>query len=251
MRTKIKLILAAACGVLALMGAQTAGAAVLNGSFEVNGGNGQLGVNTSATDWSVPSVSYTFLFGPGTADTTGATGQYGSLGLWGPGNGVNNNLPATSPDGGYYIAQDSAFQQGALTQTISGLTPGHQYNVGFWWAAAQQQNFRGATYSEWNVSLGGSPVQSTGYANIADQGFSGWQYQSFTFTADATSDVLSFLANGGPTVPSLPPFALLDGVSLTASSPVPEPSTAVAGSLVLLPVGASLLRRLASRRPKA
>jgi hypothetical protein len=105
---------------------------VTNGGFESNGGNGQLGYNTSATGWSVPAPpgSYTFLFNPqsstvsGTsADNSGAPGQYGSLSLWGPGNDSVNGL-TLSPNGGAFIAQDSAFQDGALTQTISGLSVG-------------------------------------------------------------------------------------------------------------------------------
>ena len=49
---------------------------------------------------------------------------------------------------------------------------------------------------------------------------SGWSLEAFDFIATAASEVLSFLAVGSPAA-NLPPFALLDGVSLTA---VPEPS---------------------------
>jgi hypothetical protein len=196
---------------------------VVNGDFESNGGNGQIGFNTSATGWSVPAPpgSYTFLYAPGTADTTGANGQYGFNGIWGPGNGSNNGLPAASPTGGYFIAQDSAFQQGAISQTINGLTPGNSYTVSFWWAASQQEFFNGATQSQWQVSLG-SQTQSTAFASIPNHGFSGWMSQSFTYTATNSSEVLSFFANGSPQVP---PFALLDGVTLNANSSVPEPGT--------------------------
>ncbi len=45
-------------------------------------------------------------------------------------------------------------------------------------------------------------------------------YQTFNFTADNTSDVLSFLAVGTPN--GEPPFSLLDGVSVQAA---PEPGT--------------------------
>ncbi len=212
---------------------------VTNGSFESNGGNGQFNFTTTATGWSVPSPGYTFLFAPGTADTSGATGQYGFLALWGPGNGAANGLPATSPDGGYYIAQDSDFQPGALSQTITGLTPGHSYTVGFWWAAAQQYQFDGPTYDAWIVSLGSSS-QTTATVNIPSHGFSGWMYQSFTLTADNTSDVLSFFATGGPSS-GVPPFALLDGVTLTETTPEP-------GTLALL--GSGLLGGLGVIRSK-
>jgi hypothetical protein len=56
--------------------------------------------------------------------------------------------------------------------------------------------------------------------NNASHGFTGWQYQTFTFTASGTSDLLSFLAVGTPS--GVPPFSLLDGVSLTQ---LPEPAT--------------------------
>jgi hypothetical protein len=51
--------------------------------------------------------------------------------------------------------------------------------------------------------------------------FSGWMLETLDFTATQTSETLSFLAVGAPAA-NLPPFALLDDVSLTA---VPEPST--------------------------
>jgi hypothetical protein len=194
---------------------------VTNGSFESNGGNGQVGFDTSITDWSVPapSGSYTFLFAPGTADTSGANGQYGNVTLWGPGNGVANGLPATSPDGGYFIGADSTFQQGAISQTINGLTVGATYQVGFYWAAAQQGGFTSSSFDQWQVSLG-SDTQSTQTVNIPSQGFSGWMYQTFDYTATSTSEVLSFFASGGPG--GVPPFALLDGVSMNVAAPEPE-----------------------------
>ncbi|MGO9114087.1 MAG: hypothetical protein ACLP9L_33140 [Thermoguttaceae bacterium] len=217
---------------------------VTNGGFETNGGNGQIGFNTFATGWSVPAPpgSYTFLFAPGTADTTGAIGQYGFLGLWGPGNGSANGLPATSPDGGYYIAADGAFQDGAISQTINGLTAGQTYTVGFYWAAAQQYGFNGPTSSGWTVDLGSNPAQTTPVVGIPSQGFSGWTFQTFNFTADSSSDVLSFLAvgNGGA---ALPPFSLLDGVSV--NSTVPEPSCLLIWGVGAMCIGFIRLRRRA------
>ena len=70
---------------------------VTNGSFEITtNGTGQLGYNTVATGWS--SSGYNFLFASGTADTTGAEGSAGTLMLWGPNDGSDNGLPASSPD---------------------------------------------------------------------------------------------------------------------------------------------------------
>jgi hypothetical protein len=61
-----------------------------------------------------------------------------------------------------------------------------------------------------------------------------------TFTATAATDVLSFLSTGTPS--GVPPFALLDGVSMVA---VPEPSGA---ALMIVGVLALAGLRIARRR---
>ena len=209
-------------------------ALITNGSFESNGGGGQLGFNTSATGWTVPSgstASYFFIFGSGTADGPGVAGQYGNLQLWGPGNGSANGLPASSPDGGFFIGSDPVFQNGAISQTVTGLTAGDLYKLSFYWAGAQQYTFNEATTEGWQVTFG-SQTQSTATVSTPNHGFSPWQLQSFNFTATSGTQVLSFLSTGGPSS-SIPPFALLDGVSLTQ---VPEP-----GSWTLLLGGLGVL----------
>lgn len=240
-----------ALGAALLMAASASAAVnlVTNGSFETNAGNGQLGYNTSAAGWSVadPSTysSYVFIFNPtsgGTsltsADQGGANGISGQVAIWGPDNGSNNGL-TVSPDGGAFISSDPAYDNGPITQTVNGLTPGEEYQLTFNWAGSEQQGHDGATTEGWQVSLGSAPAQSTAFAPVTDKGFSGWMTQSFTFTADGASDVLSFLATGGPGV-SEPPFALLDGVSLTA---VPEPSGWVLALLGVGTLGAALRAR--------
>ncbi len=215
---------------------------VSNGGFETTTGSstgGQLGYNVTATGWSVPTItppannqSYAFLFTSATNATTGVTGEYGTLALWGPGNGSANSLVA-SPNGGNFIGADGPYQPGAISQTIAGLTVGATYNVSFYYAAAQQYNYSGSTGSDWTVNLGtnASTAQTTTLLSIASHGFSGWNADTLTFTATSASEVLSFLAggNGGS---SLPPFALLDGVSMTqVTTPLPAALFFVAPAL--------------------
>jgi hypothetical protein len=67
--------------------------------------------------------------------------------------------------------------------------------------------------------------------------------QSLTFTATGPTEVLSFFANGGPS--GVPPFALLDGVSMMA---VPEPST---WAMMLIGFGGLGVDAFRSRRKAA
>ena len=181
---------------------------VTNGDFSSNAGGGQLGSTTSATDWSVPAPpdSYTFLFNSGSA----VNGQYGALGLY-----DQSTISAGIP-GGTFVGMDGAFQVGALTQTINGLTVGDTYKLTFAYGAAQQTGFSGATTEVWSASLG-SETHSTPLLNNANMGWSGWNQASFTYTATAASEVLSFIATGTPS--GVPPFAVLGDVSLTTPLP--------------------------------
>ncbi len=193
---------------------------VTNGGFEsTTAGPGQMAFNTNATGWTTPVGGYNFIFAAGAADTTGANGQYGNLTLWGPNSGSANGLPASSPNGGNFVAADGDFQTEPISQTINGLTSGDKYTVSFYWAGAQQTGFSGPTTEAWIVGFGAA-TQETPVLSNASHGFTGWQHQSFTFTADGTSDVLSFLAVGTPQ--GVPPFSLLDGVSVNSVS-APEP----------------------------
>ena len=200
---------------------------------------GQFGDNTGATTGSQLAVTnwntsgYNFVYAPGTADSghnvgganagslNEAPGQYnaangyGSTYLWGTNNGGTNAITAV-PGGGNFIAADGAFQVGAVTQSISGLQIGKTYALSFYWAAAQQETFTGATTESWQVSLGTTslvnPAQTTTAYSLPAKGFSGWMQQTFNYTAVATTETLSFLAQGTPS--GQPPFVLLGNVSL-------------------------------------
>jgi hypothetical protein len=217
---------------------------VTNGNFEqlkVSGVSSQFGTyyaSQQVTGWS--TAGYNFVFTPGTADTTGAAGQYGKLYLWGPKNGSNNGL-TTSPAAGNFLAFDGGTHVGAVSQTISGLKIGKYVDVSFYYAAAQQYGFNAATTEQFKVSLGGQ-TDLTPVLSIVNHGFSGWHYETLSFKATSSSEVLSFLASGTPT--GVPPFALLDGVSMSIT---PEPAT---WALVLLG-GAFSLAGLAYARRKS
>lgn len=220
-----RMILACLAAVAACVsgGAVQAANLVLNGDFEITslpGSNafGTFNPNNVVLGWD--TTGFNFIFAPGTADTTGSAVESGAtLSLWGPGNGSNNGL-TISPTGGNFIGADGDYEAHPIEQVISGLTIGKKYELSFYWAAAQQHTFDGTTTESWEVSLGNETF-FTPVANNADHGFVPWTQEKFIFTAQNTSDTLSFLAHGTPA--GQPPFSLLDGVRL--SEAVPEPAT--------------------------
>ncbi len=248
--------------VLGLATSAPAGNLVQNGKFEtlttgsVNAAfpsvsNGYLAAPLALADWNFPSPSTGYLFGPGAADglgavalTIGVTNYY--VGLWGPGNGSPNGFPVAIPGGGNFLAVDDPVEYpNTLTQTINGLTAGEQYALSFDWAAAQVYlpgyGFNGITHNQISASLG-AETYSTSLVTIESHGFSGWLNQTFTFTATASSEVLSFLMVS-PDVSTTPPAALLTNVSLTA---VPEPATWAMMLVGLFGLGGAARRRRAA-----
>jgi hypothetical protein len=240
--------LAAALGAFAPASAANL---VANGGFETTvGGGPNIFLDTgegALGSWSGGS-STTAIYAPGAADTTGAEQGAGTyIYLWGPNlpspYAVANGLTATSPAGGNYLAMDadSDFAT-AVTQMISGLTPGGHYDLSFYYAAAQYARpgygvWYGATQTGIQASIGADTFNAPQLA-IASQGFSGWKHETYEFTASSTSELLSLLATSANH--GVPPVALLDGVSITY---LPEPS-----AWAMMIVGTGLLGAVARRR---
>ncbi len=242
---KKHLLLTVTCLGLASVGSQQAGAAnlITNGDFTATNlglTNRQIGFANGAVDGWVsgssatlltPALNYNFIFGPGVADTTGVLTKYNTqLFLCGSNNTVGGGvIPNSSPNGGNYLALDGSFEVGPVSQQLSGLTIGNAYDLSFYWAAAQQTGYpapSGLT-EKLRVTLGGQTL-STPVVSYAERTYVNWAKVTMTFTADSVNPILSFLSVGTPD--GLPPFALLDGVSLES---VPEPSTCVITTLLL------------------
>lgn len=93
-----------------------------------------------------------------------------------------------------------------------------------------------------SASIATSPLMTVPY-----QGTVGWQYVSVDLTADAPTELLSFLAWGdnGSTV-NLPPIAFLSGVD-SPNGLVPEPSTWVMMAMGFVGLGLVGRRQLKKR----
>ena len=235
---------------------------VTNGSFENFGTQtASFSINTDAAlpNWTATPTGNQILDcavkAGATTNLCGTTAFGGGLQFYA---GFN---PGSSPDGGNYVTidADSAFET-ALTQTVTGLTVGKQYTLTFYQAAAQQSGFDFPSVNnqrpclatgtsrcvDWQVTLGGVTQNSTNMILPNHQDVP-WQQQIMTFTATASSEVLSFLAVADVAANSnLPPFALLDGVSLVLATPEPDSFALVFSGLIAVP----FLRRWLKKRSR-
>ncbi len=189
--------------------------------------------------------------------------------------------PVGSYSGNYVEADGNPSYESGFNYSVSGLTPGDKYTLNFYQGASEQTGYGFNNYvnaytpttNQWIVSLGtaglvlngggptnalygptdtysdpdaGASIQASPLMTVCYQCTVGWDYVTMTLTADATTDLLSFLAyaDDGSTV-NLPPIAFLAGVDSPAGLGAPEPA-----SLSLLAVGLLGLGGIARRHRK-
>jgi hypothetical protein len=220
-------VAAAALTVALSIGASAQAAQfVTNGDFtSLSNGLGQIDNNTTATGWT--SSGYNFVF---TQADSAVPGQFGSLSLWDQANGGASTWNGLAAGAGNFLAMDGDFGTSAVSQVITGLTPGKSYLLTFNYAFGQQQGFNGDTIQHLTVGFDPGFSSTSPDFNLDSHSFSGWGSFGGYLTASAATETLSFLAYGNLPVP---PFALVSNVSLTGG--VPEPAT---WAMMLMGVGA-------------
>jgi hypothetical protein len=224
------------------------------------GGNGLIFIDAPGTDPSSPTTACgpTYLSTYGCPSTLAIPGGY-------------NEVEA---DGNPEFAS-------GFNYTVTGLTPGDTYSLTFYQAASQQRGFTGDTTEQWIISLGTAGLTAclgcgsfdtdfhsnrstysstdpnvsialTPLMHTPSGGMTDWNFVSVNLTADAPTDLLSFLAWGNDgTTANLPPMVFLAGVNSQpglngGGSSVPEPGTLLlVGAGALLGIGGRLSRRRA------
>ncbi len=215
-------------------------------NYHVDGGTAVQQVTgwTNGSSGSVPGYNFVYTGSTASGSAYGkAYGTAGNVSLWGMQDGVSNGI-GPSPLGGNFLGMDGVYQEAAISQQLTGLTVGMETKVYFYYAGAQQYGFDGRTTEGFKVSLSdGTTTESHNTAILSNDshGFTGWHYTYLDFTATSTTETLSFLALGTPN--GVPPFSLLDGVSVVQVTP--EPSSLALLGTGILSVGGFVRRRYA------
>jgi len=137
---------------------------------------------------------------------------------------------------GLMMAVNGAGNSGLLVwgQTVSGLTVGQQYEFSLWLSS----------WDSVSPAIVDVRIDSVTQATLNAPAATGvWVNHSFLWTASSTSAAFTAIYDNN-IVAQGNDFAL-DDISLV---PVPEPTTMIAGALLLLPFGASTLRILRKRQ---
>lgn len=181
-----------------------------------------------------------------------------------PGNGTIPNS-WTFPNGvGYLMHSDVPFSWNPFT--APGAAAGHQYELLQYFDTRLQQSFHVGTAGDYELTwsdnaLYNGPVAQMQYrvyvydslnnlvASATEGPYSGsttWNARSLSMNLGTGNYVLSF-RNDLYTSGSIGYYATVDNVSLDAAA-VPEPTTIIAGVLLLLPSGVSAWRTLRKYR---
>jgi choice-of-anchor C domain-containing protein len=145
-------------------------------------------------------------------------------------------------EGAQSVDMAGFFENGTIKQTITGLIIAQYYLLTFAMAGNPDDNGNGNTMKTLQATFG-SPAIFTFDTTGKDHSNMGWVTKTAVFVATATSMDLIF--NDLSTPAGTAWGAALDNVSLVA---VPEPTTMIAGGLLLLPFAASTLRVLRKKR---
>ena len=146
-------------------------------------------------------------------------------------------------NGSYYLdlTDDEQTGPGGLAQTIISTIVNGRYHVSLWLGSSKDYN-QGTTQPTINVGINGNNLQTfTGIGYNATT-HSYWENFGLDFTATSASTLLAL--QGGTVGAGNNYYIGLDNVSVSL---VPEPTTMIAGALLLLPFGASTLRILRKR----
>jgi hypothetical protein len=223
--------LALCATVLGFLVADESGRAnlVVNGSFENTQNTfvaSGLGANQDTMPLTLGSTAI-----PGWTVTTAALAWIGP----------SNPFGLSAAEGSYFLDlsgyHDNQPYGGVAASTAFATTIGQQYQVTF--DLGSDKNYNTAS-PQVDLAVNGGPAQVF-VASPIGNAVNRWEIFSYVFTATTASTTLSFAGAG----PDNQKYIGLDNVSVV---PVPEPATAIAGLLLLLPFGVSTLRILRRNR---